>query len=93
MNTQIASTAHKIYTDEEREKLWIIKLDKMKRYIMGEEVDIKWNYYDYWQLLEYYRNENKRMGYGSNEKNWDRIEYEKRIRIIKQETREKSLRR
>ena len=81
---------NKLYTDEEREILWLQKLDKQKRYVMGEEINVSNGMNIYWDTLEYYREINKRMGYGTNEKNWDRIEYEEANRIIMQETRIKN---
>lgn len=77
---------NKIYTDNEREALWINQLDKNWRYIGKERVradDIK----TIEQLTEYYRKENTILGYGNNMKDYDKIEYEERRRIIIQETR------
>ena len=78
---------NKLYTDEEREILWLQKLDKQKRYVMGEEINVSNGMNIYWDTLEYYREINNRMGYGTNEKEWDRIEYENKIRDIKIKTR------
>ena len=75
---------NKIYTDEEREKLWLEKLDKEERYVNGTRIDVSKNFYEYMIAKEYARKINKRYGYGSNEKDWNRMEYEKQIRIIKQ---------
>lgn len=77
---------NKIYTEEEREKLWIHKLDKNERWICGEKIaadDDKALY----ELLKYYRKRNKELGYGSHEKDWNRIEYEKVRRILLQQKR------
>lgn len=73
---------NKIYTDEEREKLWIEKLDKEIRYICGEKIDISKGMKEYYKLLEYHRSRNKTLGYGDNQKNWQKIEYENQIRKI-----------
>lgn len=55
---------NKVYTEEEREQLWLNKLDENKIYIMGEEVkadDIE----TINGLLKYYRRQNAEMGFGS----------------------------
>lgn len=77
---------NKIYTDEEREQLWLQKLDKNERYICGEKIkadDSK----QYYELIKYHRNRNKELGYGDNTKNWNKIKYEKERRIIITNTR------
>lgn len=78
---------NKVYTETEREKLWLCKLDKNIRYICGEKINIKHGYKTYWELLEWYRDKNKRLGYGNDENNWEQAEYEKRIRNLKKEER------
>lgn len=72
----------KIYSDEEREKLWIRRLDEGVRWIMGEKLDA----YDEEQIkqtLEYYRRINKELGYNDDSKNWDEQEYKNRINRLK----------
>ena len=54
---------NKLYSEDEREKLWLFKLDKNERYVCGEKVcadDDK----EYFNLLMYYRKLNKELGYG-----------------------------
>ena len=73
----------KIYTEEQKEKLWLEKLDREIRYVGGEEVSVKDNNTkDYNKLLKYYQRKNKQYGYGDNSKNWDLIKYEKQRRIL-----------
>lgn len=74
---------NKIYTDEEKEKLWIQKLDKKERYICGEKIDISKGEEEYNKTLKYYQDKNKRLGYGDNKKNWDLKRYENERRNIK----------
>jgi hypothetical protein len=73
---------NKIYTEEEREKLWLQKLDKNERWICGEKVDLNKGEEEYYKLLEYYREKNKRLGYGDDAKNWDLKRYENERRNI-----------
>lgn len=78
---------NKIYSEKERQLLWIQKLDKQERWICGERVDISKNLDNYFKLLKWHRIRNRRLGYGNNEKNWDRKEYEKTQREIMLQTR------
>jgi len=78
---------NKIYNEEEREKLWILLLNKNKRYVGGEEVDAD-NEEAYKGLVEYYRKINNEMGYGSPD-NYEAMEYENQRRKLMQEQRMK----
>ena len=69
---------NKIWTDEEREKLWLHMLDKNERYIMGEKIDISDGDNDYYAILEEAREKNKRLGYGDDSKDWSKEEYQKK---------------
>lgn len=70
-----------IYTEEQREKLWIQKLDENIRWVDGRQVaaDDERGYY---KLLEQARKKNKKLGYGDNTINWDRKRYENERRNI-----------
>lgn len=78
---------NKLYTDEEKEKLWLNKLDKNIRYVCGEEIDISKGEDQYYNKLNYYRKLNKRLGYGDNSKNWEKAKYELQRRKLKQHER------
>lgn len=77
---------NKIYSEEEREKLWLNKLNKNERWVCGEKIkaddDVTLK-----ELLKYHRERNRELGYGTNEKDIDKIEYEKKRRIIIMNTR------
>jgi hypothetical protein len=75
---------NQIYTEEEKEKLWLEKLDKNERYVCGEKIQIDKDNTEYYKLLKYYREKNKRLGYGDNSKEWQQNEYEEQRRIIMQ---------
>lgn len=66
---------NKIYDEEEREKLWLQKLDKQERFVCGEKVDISKGEDEYDKLVKYYRELNKRLGYGSDELSYDEKQY------------------
>lgn len=71
---------NKIYSDEEKEKLWIEKLNKNERYVNGEKTtsDDEYN-----KLREYARALNKELGYGDDTINWEQKKYENERRNIK----------
>lgn len=73
---------NKIYTDEEREDLWLKRLDKEERWINGERVDIKKGEEEYYKCLEWHRKINERLGYGSNKKDWNKKKYEEQRRNL-----------
>lgn len=75
---------NKIYTDEEREKLWLEKLDQNTRYICGEKVPFKTKSEidNYFRLLKYHQQRNKKLGYGDGRKTWEQVKYEKEQREL-----------
>lgn len=78
---------NKLYTEKEREKLWIEKLDENVRYVGGEKVRAD-DHKAYQGLVKYYREINREMGYGSPE-DWEAKEYEEQRRKLLQEKRMK----
>ena len=75
---------NKLYTEDQREKLWMKKLDEEVRYINGMRIEIgkKGGIEEYWGILKAEQQKNKRLGYGDNTKEWDIIKYENDIRNI-----------
>jgi len=78
---------NKAYTDEEKEKLWIQKLDKNERWVLGTKIDISKGEDIYYKALEYARSKNKRLGYGDDKIDWDKKAYENARRQLKIEER------
>lgn len=74
---------NKIYSEDEREQLWIEKLDKEERYVLGEKIDVKKDDKEYFKALKNARKINKRLGYGNNENNWELKKYEQAKRNLK----------
>lgn len=70
---------NKIYSEQERELLWIQKLDKQVRYIRGEKIDVSRSTSNYEHLLRWHQAQNKELGYGGDEK-WTEIQYENQQR-------------
>lgn len=83
---------NKLYTEQERERLWLEKLDKNERWICGEKIKAD-NLKEYNELLKWYREINKKLGYGSDEKNWNREQYELNQRKIMYEKRKNNIQR
>lgn len=75
---------NKIYSEEEREKLWLNRLDAEEIYVMGEKIEVKGSEgeREYQDALKYYQAMNERLGYGSNKTDWNKKRYlEKRRRL------------
>ncbi len=72
-----------IYSEEEREKLWLQKLDEETRYVNGIKVDISQGEEEYYKVLEVQRQKNKRLGYGDDSINWEKRRYENERRNMK----------
>lgn len=73
---------NKIYTDDQRELLWLQKLDKMERWVCGERVDISNGLDEYWKLLDFHRRRNYQLGYGNGIKDWNKETYERQQREL-----------
>lgn len=77
---------NKIYNEEEREKLWIKRLDKEERWVNGQKFDISKTTKAYENALQAARQKNTELGYGSRP-NENRKEYEEQKREIMHQTR------
>lgn len=80
---------NKIYTEDEREKLWLEKLDKQIRYINGVKIDVSKGDEIYFKRLAVEREKNKRLGYGGDETNWDEAKYKKQRAQLRNERKTK----
>lgn len=69
---------NKIYTEEEREKLFIHKIEKGEVWVMGEKCDFK-NQAEYGGLLKYYREKTQRI-HKDNIQDWEEEKYWKRVK-------------
>lgn len=75
---------NKIYTEEEREELWLQKLDKQERWVDGEKVktDTPEGIELYHKMLKYAQEKNTRLKYGNDEKDWTKELYERERRKL-----------
>ena len=83
---------NKIYTEEEREKLWLEKLDKQERWILGQKIDISTKKGEklYWEILKNAQKYNKLIGYGDDSKEWKKKDYNVTLNILKKLSKKKS---
>jgi hypothetical protein len=72
-----------IYSDDERERLWLNMLDKEVRFVDGVEIDVSKGLDKYYEALEEARNKNVRLGFGNDEVNWSKRYYESGLRMLK----------
>lgn len=77
-----------IYTDEQKEKLWIEKLDKNERFVMGEKIDMnkEKSEEEYIKAREEARIISKKLGYDKKD-NWKDKEYQNARRELIQKRR------
>lgn len=78
---------NKLFTEKEREQLWINILNKQERWIMGERISIKHGYEEYDKTLKFYQRKNIQLGYDSNEIKWEIKQYEQERRKLLNEKR------
>lgn len=74
---------NKIYTEKQREKLWIEKIDKNIRWVSGEKIDVSTEegMKQFYELQKYYQNKNKSLGF-QEPKDWNREKYKREIKIL-----------
>lgn len=77
----------KLWSDDEREALWLHMLDKKERYVCGERIDISDNDENYYKALNYHRKRVISLGYLDNSKAWEREQYEEERRELLQSKR------
>lgn len=80
---------NKAFTEDERELLWLDKLDKNERWVMGEKVDVSTQegHEEYFNLLRYYQKRNTEWGFGDDKIDWHRRRYESDLRELKKAER------
>ena len=69
---------NKVFTEEQREQLWLERLDKHERYVMGIRIpkqDTQEGIEKYGKTLEHAQQLNKELGYGDLSDEWKKEEY------------------
>lgn len=77
---------NKLFTEQDKENLWIKKLDKQERWVNGVRYDISETTKYYERAVQEARRNNKELGYGGKP-NDDRKYYEEQQRDLMTETR------
>lgn len=67
---------NKLYTEEERERLWIQKLDKQIKWVDGIQIDISKGEEEYITIRENARKRNTELGYGNGKHHDELIQKE-----------------
>lgn len=75
---------NKLWTEKERNKLWLHRLDKQKRYIRGIEFDVSKSEDAYFHVLEEQQRDNLKLGYGSTNEEWKKEDYNITLKMLKQ---------
>jgi hypothetical protein len=80
---------NKVYSDKEREELWLMKLDKNVRFVCGEKLKVsnKEEEEYYYRLVDYHRLRTEKLGYMKPEWIWKRKKYEEERRALIHEKR------
>lgn len=78
---------NKLYTEEERLKLWSNKLDEEVRYVLGKEISVKDSHQEYFKILKGATELNKRLGFGDDSKEWQKKEYNVTLNMLKKAKR------
>lgn len=75
---------NKIYSDRERELLWLEKLDKNERFVCGERVSIEneEEEEEYYKLVSYHRRRTEALGYPKPDFIWKKKKYEEERRAM-----------
>lgn len=76
---------NKLFTEEEREKMWTDRLDKGSIYVNGIEiknVNTEEGQRNYYKVIENAQRENKAIGYGSTEKEWEKQAYNVTFKML-----------
>lgn len=72
-----------IYDEDDREDLWLYKLDEEVRYVLGQKIDVSKGDEAYINYRDSARKKNSLLGYGNDKTNYDEKEYENSLRNIK----------
>lgn len=78
---------NKIWTDEEKEQLWLYKLDEQVRYVGGRRIDISKGEEAYYKAREAQRIINRKWGFGGDNTNKEDEAYELMRRELLQSKR------
>ena len=70
----------KIYNDDQREQLWINKINNPTKWVLGQQVDTNKTMKNYIELIKAARIKNQKLNYGSSKINVDKQQQENKRR-------------
>lgn len=76
---------NKLWTEDERERLWINRIEIAKRYVLGIEIrdiDTDQGYRHYQKLLKTAQKTNNKLGFGDDSKQWQKRDYNITLRML-----------
>lgn len=85
---------NKLYTEEEREKLWGQRLDRQERFVRGIRIDIstEQGYDTYWKVLKEAQRNNIALGYGSDTNEWKQHDYNITLNMLQKAQKQYKMR-
>lgn len=84
---------NKLWTEEERERLWIERIEKGERYVMGIKIsnfDTREGYNRYMRILERAQETNRKLGFGDDTAKWKSRDYNVTLRMLNKFAKTKS---
>lgn len=76
---------NKLWTEKEREDLWLKRLDKHERFVMGikiDNIDTPAGEKLYYSILRTARQTNAKLGFGDDSKEWQKRDYNVTLRML-----------
>lgn len=76
---------NKLWTEEEREQLWIDRIEKGERYVLGIKIDnfnTEEGYKRYMRILERAQETNRKLGYGDDSRKWRKRDYNVTLKML-----------
>lgn len=72
---------NKFFNEEEREDLWLERIKREERWVRGIHIDVsnKEGERRYFEVLKQAQEDNKKMGYGDNSKEWKKRPYKAKL--------------
>lgn len=80
---------NKFWSQTQRNKLWCYRLNKMKRYIRGIEIDVSKTDKQYYDILKEQQKDNIMLGYGSTANEWQKENYNITFKMLQKATKNK----
>lgn len=75
------------YSPEQKEQLWIQKIESNIRYLGKQKFNMLTQSKEYFAQLKRHQETNEKLGYGTNEINWNQKQYQEQLRNQKNEIR------